>query len=136
MKTPSASDILHRRYLQDNPAKALAVEEYQTDQDVAAQIYSLREDLNLTQAELASRIGTTASAISRLEDAEYEGHSLGMLRRIAEACGKTVRISFQDKHPLSAANRSSIGRLERTEVTAGTSPTTVTLERIRSTSEV
>jgi hypothetical protein len=39
-------------------------------------------------------IGTTASVISRLEDADYEGHSLAMLRRIAAALNKRVEIRF------------------------------------------
>jgi hypothetical protein len=32
--------------------------------------------------------------IARLEDAEYEGHSLTMLRRIAEALGKQLDVRF------------------------------------------
>jgi transcriptional regulator with XRE-family HTH domain len=43
---------------------------------------------------LAKKVGTTASAICRLEDADYEGHSLAMLRRIAEALGKRIEIRF------------------------------------------
>ena len=40
------------------------------------------------------RVGTTASVICRLEDADYEGHSLAMLRRIAAALNKRVEIRF------------------------------------------
>jgi len=39
-------------------------------------------------------VDTTASVISRLEDADYEGHSLAMLRRVASALGKRVEIRF------------------------------------------
>jgi len=39
-------------------------------------------------------VGTTASVICRLEDADYDGHSLGMLRRIAAALDKRVQIRF------------------------------------------
>ena len=39
-------------------------------------------------------VGTTASVISRLEDADYEGHSLAMLNRIAAALNKRVKIEF------------------------------------------
>ena len=39
-------------------------------------------------------MGTTASVISRLEDADYNGHSLTMLRRIAAAVGQCVQIRF------------------------------------------
>ncbi len=43
---------------------------------------------------LARLVGTTASVICRLEDADYEGHSLSMLRRIAAALHKRVEIRF------------------------------------------
>jgi len=39
-------------------------------------------------------VGTTHSVISRLEDDDYLGHSLAMLRRIAAAFGKRVEIRF------------------------------------------
>jgi len=42
----------------------------------------------------AKLIGTTASVICRLEDADYEGHSLGMLRRIGAALNQRVEIRF------------------------------------------
>jgi predicted transcriptional regulator len=43
---------------------------------------------------LARKVGTTQSVISRLEDADYDGHSLAMLRRIASALEKRVEIRF------------------------------------------
>jgi ribosome-binding protein aMBF1 (putative translation factor) len=39
----------------------------------------------LSQKQLAELVGTTQSVISRLEDADYTGHSLDMLSRIAAA---------------------------------------------------
>ena len=57
-------------------------------------MYELRTKAKLTQKELAARVGTTASVISRLEDDDYEGHSLAMLRRIASALNKRVEIRF------------------------------------------
>jgi len=44
--------------------------------------------------QLAKKVCTTASVICRQEDADYEGHSLAMLRRIAEALGKRIEIRF------------------------------------------
>lgn len=55
--------------------------------DLALLVREMREDAGLTQAELAKKTGTTQSVIARLEDAEYTGHSLTMLERIAVACG-------------------------------------------------
>ncbi len=44
------------------------------------------------QAELADLAGTTQAVIARLEDADYEGHSLRMLRRIARALNRELEI--------------------------------------------
>jgi transcriptional regulator with XRE-family HTH domain len=54
----------------------------------------MRTQAGLTQRQLAAKLGTTASVICRLEDADYEGHSLAMLRRIAEVLGKRIEIRF------------------------------------------
>ena len=39
-------------------------------------------------------MGTTQSVISRLEDADYEGHSLSMLQRIATALRMRLKVSL------------------------------------------
>jgi len=52
----------------------------------------VRTGAGLTLRELAERIGTKQSVIARLEDADYEGHSLSMLKRIADAVGKRLEI--------------------------------------------
>lgn len=55
-------------------------------------IYEARTRAGLTQEQLAERIGTKQSAIARLEDAEYEGHSLSMLQKIARALNQRLEI--------------------------------------------
>jgi len=49
---------------------------------------------SISRRELAKRVGTTASVICRLEDADYDGHSMSMLNRIAEALGYRVELRF------------------------------------------
>ena len=61
---------------------------------VARQIYQLRKARRLTQQQLAALVGTKQPAIARLEDADYKGHTLGMLSRIADALGCSVSVSF------------------------------------------
>lgn len=61
---------------------------------VAQLIYDARTEAGLSQKELAEMIETTQSVISRLEDADYEGHSLSMLGRIAKALGREVKIDL------------------------------------------
>ena len=65
--------------------------------DLALLVRAMRADAGLTQAELARRIRTTQSVIARLEDAEYRGHSLAMLERIAAACAVTLKLRAERK---------------------------------------
>jgi ribosome-binding protein aMBF1 (putative translation factor) len=92
--TKDAVAILHRRYFEGSAKKMALLEQERSNAAVARQIYELREDAGLSQRELAKLIGTTASVLCRLENADYEGHSLSMLRRIAAAVNKRVEIRF------------------------------------------
>jgi DNA-binding XRE family transcriptional regulator len=102
--TSDAVEILHRRYYEGKPARAAQLEEARAEDQLARKIYELREQAGLTQERLAKLVGTTASVISRLEDADYEGRSLTMLKRIASAMNKRVEIRFVSlKEKLQAA---------------------------------
>jgi ribosome-binding protein aMBF1 (putative translation factor) len=92
--TSDAVDILHRRYYRGRPQRMVHLEQSRIEDELARKIHELREDSGLTQASLAKMIGTTESVISRLENSDYSGHSLTMLRRIADAVGKRVEIRF------------------------------------------
>ena len=65
--------------------------------DVALQLAALRRDSGLSQKELARRVGTSQQQISRLESPSYEGHSLSMLRRVAEVLGATLHVELERK---------------------------------------
>ncbi len=67
--------------------------------DVAIKLASLRKASGLSQKELAKRIGTSQQQISRLESPSYEGHSLSMLRRVADVLGASIHIEIQRKKP-------------------------------------
>ncbi len=92
--TSAAVEILHRRYYHGKPERLADLEEARAEDELARKIYELREQAGLTQKRLAKLVGTTASVISRLEDSDYEGHSLTMLKRIAAAVDKRVEIRF------------------------------------------
>jgi len=96
-KNPFKSKSLQAAYdrlIGDDPEQKQAFEQALADYDVARKIYDLRSAADLSQRELAKRVGTTASVICQLEDADYQGHSLMMLRRIAAALDKRVEIRF------------------------------------------
>ncbi len=92
--TNDAVEILHRRTYEGRPARMKNLEEARANEQIALKIQELRAAAALTQTQLAKLIGTTASVICRLEDADYEGHSLAMLRRIAAALNRRVEIRF------------------------------------------
>jgi len=89
-----AVDILHRRFYEGRPGRLKNLEEARTNEEIARKIHELRMAAGLTQTQLAKLVDTTASVICRLEDAEYEGHSLAMLRRIGAALNQRVEIRF------------------------------------------
>jgi DNA-binding XRE family transcriptional regulator len=92
--TTDAVEIIHRRYFEGKPERLKILEEARADDEVARKIFELRTRAGLTQGQLGKLIGTTASVICRLEDADYEGHSLAMLRRIAAALNQRIEIRF------------------------------------------
>ena len=89
-----ALQYAYHRYIAESPEQVAAYEEELADAELARKIYDLRTQAGLRQRQLAKLIGTTASVICRLEDADYEGHSLAMLRRLAAALDKRVEIRF------------------------------------------
>jgi DNA-binding XRE family transcriptional regulator len=64
------------------------------EQGVAWQIKINRERRNLTQTELASRIGSKQSGISRAEDPSYGRHSLDTLVKIAHVFDCALQVRF------------------------------------------
>ena len=77
-----------------DPKMQSRFEEEVANRELAQKIYQLRTKAGMSQTELARRVGTTQSVISRLEDADYDGHSLAMLNRIAAASKQRVEIRF------------------------------------------
>lgn len=92
--TADAVQILYRRYYEGRPERVRGLDEARANDSVARKLTALRLHAGLTQRQLAKLVGTTASAICRLEDAEYDGHSLAMLNRIASALKQRVEIRF------------------------------------------
>jgi ribosome-binding protein aMBF1 (putative translation factor) len=68
-----AVEILHRRFYAGKPARLKNLEEARANEQIARKIHDLRTAAGMTQTQLAGLIGTAASVICRLEDADYEG---------------------------------------------------------------
>ena len=61
--------------------------------DIKREIIKLRLDQGLSQKELADKVGTKQSAISRLESGEYNP-SVEFLSKVANALGKELEVKF------------------------------------------
>ena len=97
--TSDGMEILDRMIGDDAELREMC-EQAKVNAHVAQLIYDTRTEAGLSQSELAKMLDTTQSVISRLEDADYEGHSLSMLNRVAQALGREVKI---DLVPLTQA---------------------------------
>jgi ribosome-binding protein aMBF1 (putative translation factor) len=62
-------------------------------------IYDLRTEAGLSQRELAERMGTTQSVISRLEEGGGARNRIDTLARVATALNRHLVVSFPEKLP-------------------------------------
>lgn len=85
---------LHRRYVEGDPQMERLVEEAREELCLADRIHTMRKERGISQEALAKQIGTSRTAIGRLEDPSYHSHSLTTLRRVARALGHRVQVDF------------------------------------------
>ena len=91
------------RMMGKNPHMQTILAKARVNAAVAQLIYNAREQAGLTQKELAELVGTKQPVIARLEDADYEGHSLTMLQRIATALHQRLDIRLAPMSEKKAA---------------------------------
>lgn len=104
-KITSASKILHRREYQGRADRIEELEQTRREMSLGRKIRRIREEAGLTQEELAQEIGTQASAISRIEDADYDAHTVTLLSKVANALDMRLIIDFEPKQPHSPEHR-------------------------------
>lgn len=92
----------HREAMDDaaarDPAHKAALERLLPYERIARQVIGLRMEMELSQEELARRVGTSASAIARLESGQHRP-SVETLRRVARAVDRELVIGFQNPAP-------------------------------------
>jgi transcriptional regulator with XRE-family HTH domain len=122
-RTTDAVKILRRRFFERKPEMLPLLEEERANAAIARKIYELRTAAGFTQEKLAKRLHTTTSVISRLEDSDYEGHSLSMLRRVATALDTRLELRFAPiagavSRAAEATRRGSLPRRKRSRSVA------------------
>lgn len=82
-----------KKLILNNPEVKLEYDNLGVIYDIKRQIIKLREEQGISQKELAEKIGTKQSAISRLENDDYNP-SVEFLDKVAVALGKKLNIRF------------------------------------------
>ncbi len=110
-RTKDALKILERLTGDSATVKA-GIAEAKINLEVAQMIYDARTRAGLSQSQLAALIGSKQPVIARLEDADYEGHSLTMLQRIASALEQRLELRFVPQVHRAKAKSPSPRRLQ------------------------
>jgi len=120
-KKKDALDQLIDKFVADDPGRRALLDEEIVNVEAAQLVYDLRKRAGLSQRELAKKVGTTASVICRMEQADYES-SLPMLRRIAGALNRRLelravpvrpRTTRRSQRPVRHAERRATGHRGR-----------------------
>ena len=96
--------------LRKNPKFREAYEEQSPEFERARSIIEARLRNHMSQADLARKIRTHQPSIARLENPEYRGGSLSMLRKVAEVTDSRLVIRLE---PKERARRGSRQKFER-----------------------
>lgn len=105
-KYAKLSDVKKKRSIDE--AIVLKLKEEMIDQTKLNSLADLRWEANLTQKELAERLGVDQSRISRLESGDLTRAEVGSLAAYAEAMGGSLEITFH----LGEQSVSMISKLE------------------------
>lgn len=92
-KTRDAMKILDKMIGDDIELRQM-IADARVSSEIAQMVFDARTQAGLTQKELAELVGTGQSAIARLEDADYEGHSLTMLQRVAKSLNCHIQLNM------------------------------------------
>jgi len=101
--TCDAVQLMDQRFGVNPDSKALQ-EQFAEQAEVAEMLFAARKSAGITQAELAAASGTTQQVISQLENADYEGHSLSMLKRLAKAMHQRLELRMVPEELDAAAS--------------------------------
>ncbi|MEX0895454.1 MAG: helix-turn-helix transcriptional regulator [Patescibacteria group bacterium] len=84
----------HKKILLKNPSFLEALQDNALEYQIARHLLKARVELNLSQQDLAEKLQTRQSVISRVESGKSLP-SLSFLRRLASALDLTLEVSFR-----------------------------------------
>ena len=84
----------HLKEMLKNPEFRKEWEDSEVEYQLGRKLIEARLKRNISQRELAKKVGTSQAAISRIE-AMNSNPSIGLLKRLAEALGTKLKIGFE-----------------------------------------
>lgn len=102
-KRRTTAGELHREWMQE-PGYAAAYEARESEYALANALIEARSRANMTQEDVAAKMGTTQTAIARLEGGRIMP-TTRTLQRFAAATGTHLRIHFEPEKPGQSAAR-------------------------------
>lgn len=93
-RKPIYAHDLHQEWMKSDPEYREVYNALDEEFALADALIKARANANLTQEQLAERMGTTQATIARLESGR-QMPSTRTLKRIADATGTKLRISFE-----------------------------------------
>ncbi len=94
---PVPHDATFHKVMLQQPGVQAAYETLEEDYTALHSLLAARRDAGLTQLQIAQRMGTTVSVVSRLEGSlrsEKHSPSYVTLRKYARACGKRLVVQM------------------------------------------
>src|SRR5258708_39798640 len=107
---------LYQELIDDDATAQQEFEEGLVNIEAGQLIHDMRSKAGLSQRELARKVGTSASAINRLESADYAGHTIAMVRRIATALNRRLELRAVPIRTRAEARQRQAVKLLRTAV--------------------
>jgi transcriptional regulator with XRE-family HTH domain len=107
-ESEDAVSLLYKEYVEGDPEAELLYRVYKKNIELSDQLVEMRNASGLSQKELAKLVGTTQSAISRLENADYSGRSLNTVLKIAEALDYETNIRFYSKNNIAEIDKKDV----------------------------
>ncbi|EMJ57251.1 DNA-binding helix-turn-helix protein [Leptospira interrogans serovar Valbuzzi str. Duyster] len=96
LKTKSFNSLLNKELKNKDFKKEYEV--LSNEFTLAKEIIKLRKKRNLTQKDLAEKIGTSQPAIARIESGNYKNLSLSLINRLAKALDAEPVIHLKSKN--------------------------------------
>jgi ribosome-binding protein aMBF1 (putative translation factor) len=84
---------VRKKLVEEDAEFAAALEELAPEYEIARQLIKARLERGMTQEELAMKVGTRQSNISRIEHGQ-QNTSIGLLNKVARGLGKKLRVSI------------------------------------------